>query len=77
MHSAYVTVVNTLLDSGSDTTLITSELVKILKLKGEQRKLDITNAKSTSVSVTSKLLEFSIRSTHHLINLAVDKGFPS
>ena len=58
MHSAYVTVVNTLLDSGLGTTLKKSELVKILKLKGEQRKLDITNAKSTSVSVTSKLLEF-------------------
>ena len=35
-HSADTTVVNDLLNSGSDTTLIASELAKILKLKGKQ-----------------------------------------
>ena len=60
---ANTTVVSALLDSGSDTTLITSELTKTLKLKGKQRKLNITSAISTSVSVTSKLIEFSICST--------------
>ena len=61
--SANTTVVSALLDSGSDTTLITSELAKTLKLKAKQRKLNITSAISTSVSVTSKLIEFSICST--------------
>ena len=60
IHGANTTVVNALLDSSSDTTLITSELAKILKLKGKQRKLNITSAISTSVSVTSNLVEFSI-----------------
>ena len=73
MLSANTIVLNTLLDSASDATLIISELAKMLKLKGEQQKLDITNAKSKSVSVTLKFSEFS---THHLINLAVNKGFP-
>ena len=59
------TVVNALVDSGSGTTLITSELAKTLKLKGKQWKLNIASAISTSVSVTSKLVEFSICSTHH------------
>ena len=54
-----------MLDSGSDSTLITSDSAKILKLKGKQLKRNITNAISTSVSVTSKSVEFSICSTHH------------
>ena len=65
IHGENTTVVNALLDSGSDTTLITSEIAKILKLKGKQRNLNITSAISTSVSVTSTLVEFSICSTHH------------
>ena len=47
IYSAIITVVNALLDSGSDTNLITSELAKTLKLKGKQRKLNITSAIST------------------------------
>ena len=54
-----------MLDSGSDSTLITSDLAKILKLKEKQLKINITNAISTSVSVTSKSVEFSICSIHH------------
>ena len=65
IHGANTTVVNALLDSRSGTILITSELAKILKLKGKQRKLNITSAISTSVSVTSKLVEFSICSSHN------------
>ena len=65
IRGANTTVVSALLDSGSDTTLTTSEIAKILKPKGKHRKLIITNAISTSVSVTSKLVEFSICSTHH------------
>ena len=65
IHVANTTAVNALLDSGSDTTLITSELAKILKLKVKQRKLNTTSVMSALVSVTSKLVEFSICSTHH------------
>ena len=65
IHGADTRVVNTLLDSGSDTTLITSDLAEILKLKRKQRKLNITSAISKSVSVTSNLVEFSICSTHY------------
>lgn len=43
----------------------TSDLAKALKLKGKQRTLNITNAISSSVSVTSKLVEFTISSNHH------------
>ena len=53
VHGANITV-----DSGSETTLITSDLAKILKQKGKQRQLNITIAISTSVSVTSRLVEF-------------------
>ena len=65
IYGAITTVVKALLNFGSDTTLITSELAKTLKLKGKQRKLNITSAISTSVSVTSNFLEFSICSAHH------------
>ena len=65
IYGAITKVVNALLDSGSDKTLITSELAKTLKLKGKQQKLNITSAISTLVSVTSKLVEFLICSTHH------------
>ena len=58
-------IVNALLDSGSGTTLITSELAKTIKQEGKKQKLNITSALSKSVSVTSKLVEFSICSTHH------------
>ena len=75
IHGANTTVVNTLLDSGSDTTLITSDLAEILKLKGKQRKLNITSAISKSVSVTSNLVEFSICSTHYLDQIEVKNAW--
>ena len=65
IYGGITTVVNAMLDSDSDTTLIKSELAKALKLEGKQRKLNIASAISTPVSVTSNLVEFSICSTHH------------
>ena len=65
LHGANTTVANALLDSDSDTTLITSELPKILKLKGKQGNLNINIAISTSVSGTPKLVETLICLTHH------------
>ena len=44
IYGAKTTAVNALTDSGSDITLITSELAKTLKLKGKQGKLNITSA---------------------------------
>ena len=44
IYGAKTTVVNALIDSGSDITLITSELAKTLKLKGKQGKLNYMNA---------------------------------
>ena len=64
-HGANTTVVNTLLDSGSYTTLITSDLAKALKLKGKQRTLNIIDATSSLFSVKSKLVEFTISSIHY------------
>ena len=75
IYDAIATVVTALLDSSSDTTLITSELAKNLKLKGKERKLNITSAISTSVSVTSKLVEFSICSTHHAGQIEVKNAW--
>ena len=43
-HGANTTVVNTLLDSGSYTTLITSDLAKAIKLNGKQQTLNIIDA---------------------------------
>ena len=60
-----MTVVNAIQDSGSDTTLITSDLAKALKLKGKQRTLNTANAISLSVSNMSKLVEFTVSSNHH------------
>ena len=75
IYGANTTVVNALLDSGSDTTLITSELAKTLKLKEKQRKLNITSVISTSGLVTSKLVDFSTCSTHHLDQIEVKNAW--
>ena len=65
IYGGNTTIVKALLDSVSDTTLIASELAKTIKLKGKQRKLNITSAISASISVASKLVEFSICPTSH------------
>ena len=57
--------VNALLESGSDTTLITSKLADQLKIKGEKKDLNISNAISKSVKVVSRLVNFSLASNHH------------
>lgn len=63
------TVANTLLDSGSDTILIASLLAKTLKLKRKQQKLNINSAISSS-----KLVEFSICSTHDPSQIEVNNA---
>ena len=61
-HGANMTVVNALLDSGSDTTLITSDLTKALKLKGKQQTLNITIMQYCH---QFQLVESTICSNHH------------
>ena len=64
-HGAYTTVLNSLLDSGSDTAMVTSDLVKALNLKDKQWTLDKANAILSSVSVILRLAQSTISSSHH------------
>ena len=54
---------NALLDTGSDSTLITSKLAKQLNLKGINQKLEISNV--ISKTIPSKLVNFSVSSNHY------------
>ena len=46
---------NALLDTGSDTTLLRSDIATKLQLKGENRKLNINSAFPTAKILTLKL----------------------
>ena len=52
---------NALLDTGSDTTLICSDIATKLQLKGENRKLNINSALSHRKNVNSKTVTFDIK----------------
>ena len=54
-----------LLDTGSDSVLITSELAKQLNPKGISQKLKISNVISSPKTILSKLVNFSVLSNHH------------
>ena len=56
---------STLLDTGSDSVLITSELAKQLNPKGISQKLKISNVISSPKTILSKLVNFSVLSNHH------------
>lgn len=55
---------NALLDTGSDSTLITSE-PKQVNLKGISQKLEISNVISSAKSIPSKLVSFPVAPNHH------------
>ena len=57
--------VNALLDSGSDSTLVTKVLADKLKLTGEDQPLTLSNAVCTSTRRMSKLVNFQISSPSH------------
>lgn len=57
--------INALLDSVSDATLIIFNLAYQLQLKGEMKQLKHIKNISNSVTVNSKLVTFSISSSHH------------
>ena len=56
---------NALLDSGSNSTLISKTLADKLNLCGGERSLTMTNVMSTKLKIKSKLLNFSISSNFH------------
>ena len=56
---------NALLDSGSDSTLISKTLVDKLNLCGGERSLTITNKMSTKLKIKSKLVNSSVSSNFH------------
>ena len=74
-NSSETLEVNALLDSGSDVTLITTKIADQLQLKGEMRRLNISNTISKSVTVKSKLVNFSISSRHHPEHLQVHNAW--
>ena len=58
--------VNALLDSGSNSTLVTKVLANKLKLTGEDQPLTLLNAVYMSTRTMSKLMNFQISSPSHL-----------
>ena len=56
---------NALLDSGSDSTLVSQDTADKLRLNGENRQLQISNVFNTQISHLSKLVEFNISSDMH------------
>ena len=57
--------VNALLDSRSDSTLVTKVLADKLKLTGEDQPLTLSNAVCRSTRTMSKLVKFQISSPSH------------
>ena len=56
---------NALLDSGSDSMLISKELADKLNLCSGERSLTITNVMSTKLKIKSKLVNFSVLPNFH------------
>ena len=56
---------NALLDSSSDSMLISKTLADKLNLSGGERSPTITNVMSTKLKINSKLVNFSVLSNFH------------
>ena len=61
MNKDIVVETNTLLDTGSDTTFLRSDIATKLQLTGEDRKLNISSAFSQRKNVNSKITTFDIK----------------
>ena len=61
MNKDIVVETNALLDTGSDTTLLRSDIAAKLQLKRENRKLNINSALSHRKNVNSKIVTFDIK----------------
>ena len=55
---------NTLLDNGSNATLLTQDIVEQLDLKGKSRRLSVNNAVLKKSEVESKLVNFDLSDSH-------------
>ena len=67
--------VNALLDSGSDSTLVTKVLADKLKLTGEDQPLTLSNAVCTSTRRMSKLVNFQISSPSHPSKILISNAW--
>ena len=67
--------VNALLDTGSDTTIMTSKLADELQIKGVKEDLNISSAIAEPVTVVSRLANFSLSSKHHPNQLEVKNAW--
>ena len=66
---------NALLDSGSDSTLISKTLADKLNLCGGERSLTITNVMSTKLKIKSKLVNFSVSSNFHPSRIEISNAW--
>ena len=53
---------NALLDRGSGSTLVSQDIAHKMRLKGENRQLQISNVFNTQINHSSKLVEFNTSS---------------
>ena len=67
--------VNALLDSGSDSTLVTKTLADKLKLTGKDQPLTLSNAVCTSTRTMSKLVNFQISSPSHPSKILISNAW--
>ena len=66
---------NTLLDSGSDSKLISKTLVDKLNTCGGERSLTITNVMSTKLKIKSKLVNLSVSSNFHPSRIEISNAW--
>ena len=66
---------NALLDSGSDSTIISKTLVDKLNICGEERPLTITNVMPTNMKIKSKLANFSVSSNFHSSRIEISNAW--
>ena len=67
--------VNALLDSGSDSTLVTKTLADKLKLTEKDQPLTLSNAVCTSTRTMSKLVNFQILSPSHPLKILISNAW--
>ena len=67
--------INALQDTGSDSTLATSELAKQLNLKSISQKLKISSVISTAKTKPQKLVIFSVSSNHSPEKMKIENAW--
>ena len=67
--------VNALLEGGSDSTFISKTLADKLELPGNDLSLSVTKVLLTKSKISTKLVSFSILSTHHLSPINISNAW--